>query len=84
MNEKRNLVDLYLKEMLKANEYMNLTNIKNEEQAKALHIEDSLSALDIFGKIPNDTLIVIHDYDRIEYHVDEDYYQNIIIVTSKF
>ena len=41
-------------------------------------------ALDIFGKIPNDTLIVIHDYDRIEYHVVEDYYQNIIIVTSKF
>ena len=31
-------------------------------------------ALDIFGKIPNDTLIVIHDYDRIEYHVVEDYY----------
>ena len=50
---------------------------KPEYNAKIIYIDGRFRvacALDIFGKIPNDTFIVIHDYDRIEYHVVEDYY----------
>jgi hypothetical protein len=31
-------------------------------------------ALDIFNKIRNDTIILIHDYERKEYHILEKYY----------
>ena len=34
-------------------------------------------ALDIFSKIRNDAIVLIHDYFRIEYHIVEDYYYKI-------
>ena len=34
-------------------------------------------ALDIFPKIRNDTIVLIHDYDREEYHVVQNYYYKI-------
>ena len=36
-------------------------------------------ALDIFSKIRNDTAVLIHDYDRKEYHIIENYYIKIKI-----
>ena len=34
-------------------------------------------ALDIFSKIRNDAIVLIHDYSRVEYHIVEDYYFKI-------
>ena len=39
-------------------------------------------ALDIFPKIKNDTLILIHDYDRKEYHILEKFYIKVKIWDS--
>ena len=36
-------------------------------------------ALDIFSKIKNDTIILLHDYDRIQYHILEEYYIKVNI-----
>lgn len=43
----------YLDSILKANQYINLTTITDIEQARLLHIEDSLAALPEMEKAPN-------------------------------
>ena len=41
----RDLMDKHLQLVVKANEKVNLTRIKNDEEGRLLHIDDSLSAL---------------------------------------
>lgn len=45
-NTRLSLIYQYLDEVLKTNEHINLTRITDPEEARMLHIEDSLSALD--------------------------------------
>ena len=45
-------LDRYLAAVLEANKALNLTRITNPEQARILHIEDSLSALPELGAAP--------------------------------
>ena len=40
------LIDLYLEKILEANEKTNLTRISSLEEARKLHIEDSLAGLE--------------------------------------
>lgn len=49
MNE---LINEYLTHIIRANEKINLTNIKDENQAKLLHIEDSLAVLNELNSAP--------------------------------
>lgn len=46
------LIDEYLRRMLKSNENINLTRVTDYEQAKLLHIEDSLAVFEEFEKAP--------------------------------
>ena len=46
------LIDLYLEKILEANEKTNLTRISSLDEARKLHIEDSLAALEELNKAP--------------------------------
>ena len=46
------LIDLYLEKILEANEKTNLTRISSLEEARKLHIEDSLAGLEELMKAP--------------------------------
>lgn len=44
------LIDLYLEKILEANEKTNLTRISSLDEARKLHIEDSLAGLEELNK----------------------------------
>ena len=46
------LIDLYLEKILEANEKTNLTRISSLDEARKLHIEDSLAGLEELNKAP--------------------------------
>lgn len=46
------LIENYLKEIIKINERINLTRITDEEEARLLHLEDSLSVLEELENAP--------------------------------
>lgn len=46
------LIETYLKEIIKVNERINLTRITDEEEARLLHLEDSLSVLEELEDAP--------------------------------
>jgi 16S rRNA (guanine527-N7)-methyltransferase len=52
-NNKNLLLEKYLEEIIKVNEYINLTRITNFEQGKIIHIEDSLAILDKLNSAPD-------------------------------
>ena len=46
------LIDLYLEKILEANEKTDLTRISSLDEARKLHIEDSLAGLEELNKAP--------------------------------
>lgn len=50
--QQEDLIDLYLKKILEANETTNLTRISSLDEARKLHIEDSLSGLQELNSAP--------------------------------
>ena len=57
--EQNQLLDKHLQLVLEKNATLNLTRIESEQEAKVLHIEDSLSALEEINAAPNGIYIDI-------------------------
>lgn len=51
------ILDAYLKAILERNKFLNLTNIRNTDEAQVLHLEDSLVGLDEILKAPAGPLV---------------------------